>query len=134
MRVASARLSFTLSEFPNSSSIFRLTEPEPFFSTWRNCSFSPWRSDTKCSVPLGRFKIEDRLMISVDAFAMLGNCLASWARYFFSITSPCWVYPQSILMTQIRENMPHRRRTLCRGAFDRIWLMGICSISVVFIY
>ena len=60
---------------PNSSSILRRTEPEPFFRTWLNCSYSPWISVRKCSVPLGRFRMDWRLMISVEAAAIFLNLL-----------------------------------------------------------
>ena len=34
---------------------------------WRKASYSPWMSEMKCSVPLGRFRMACRLMISVLA-------------------------------------------------------------------
>jgi phosphoribosyl-AMP cyclohydrolase len=61
-----------------------LDEPEPFFSTWLNCSYSPWISVRKCSVPFGRLRIDWRLMISVEAAAFVGNCSDRLSRSFFS--------------------------------------------------
>ena len=49
------------------SSIFSRTTPEALFRMWRNASYSPWTSEMKCSVPLGRFKMAWRLTISVLA-------------------------------------------------------------------
>ena len=59
----SLKISFTL----------RLIVPEALRSTCWKAWYSPCRSARKCSVPLGRFKMASRLMISVLAVAMLGK-------------------------------------------------------------
>ena len=73
MSVASERFSSALSVSPNTSSILRRMEPEPLRRIWENASYSPWMSEAKNSVPLGRFRMALRLMISADAFAAVGN-------------------------------------------------------------
>gem|GEM_PF-6138832 len=45
-------------------------------------SYSPCRSLMKCSVPLGRFKMACRLMISVKTACSVGNCWDRSVRYF----------------------------------------------------
>ena len=47
---------------------------------WK-ASYSPWTSERKCSVPLGRFWMARRLMISVLASWTVGYCLDSSRRY-----------------------------------------------------
>ena len=84
MSVARERLSLLLIRLPNTSSILRLTEPEPFFKTWENASYSPCTSVRKFSVPLGRFNIDWRLIISVDAAAIVGYKSDNLSRYLFS--------------------------------------------------
>ena len=65
---------------PNRSSSFSRTTPEAELRICKNASYSPWTSEMKCSVPLGRFKIACRLMISVLAAWTLGYCRASIFR------------------------------------------------------
>ena len=64
------------------SSTCSRTTPEQLFKMCMNASYSPWRSLMKCSVPLGRFKMAWRLMISVNAACWVGNCCESSERYF----------------------------------------------------
>ena len=66
---------------PNTSSTLRLITPEAFLSTWVKAVDSPWRSDRKCSVPLGKLSIASRLMISVAALDIVGNFSARSLRY-----------------------------------------------------
>ena len=79
-------MSASESVLPNTSSIFFFTDPEPFFSTWVKASYSPCTSVRKCSVPFGRFRIDDRLMISVEASAIVGYSSARRCRYRSSIS------------------------------------------------
>ena len=59
-----------LTDYGKIALIWFLITPEALRSTWLKESASPWMSDTKCSVPLGRFRIAFRLMISVAALLM----------------------------------------------------------------
>ena len=67
----------------------RLMLPEAFLRMWRNASYSPWMSATKCSVPLGRLRIASRFMISVDALWMVRKLCdsSSSSRRCFSISA-----------------------------------------------
>ena len=81
MRVASWSRSARVMVVPNSSSSFSFTTPEQEFRICKKASYSPWMSEIKCSVPLGRPKIAWRLMISVLAACTVGYCFASSRRY-----------------------------------------------------
>ena len=70
----SAFFSSASSDFPNVSSTLMRTVPDPLPATWANAPCSPWRSARKSSDPIGRFRIAERLMISVAAAATVGNC------------------------------------------------------------
>ena len=79
MRVASWSRSARETVDSNSSSIFSRTTPEAEFRMWRKASYSPWMSEMKCSVPLGRFIMACKLMISVLAACTVGYWRArSW--------------------------------------------------------
>ena len=58
-----------------------MTRAEQEFRICKNASYSPWISEIKCSVPLGRPRMAWRLMISVLAACTVGYCLASSCRY-----------------------------------------------------
>ena len=72
MRVASWSRSALDTLEEKSSSTFSRTTPEAEFMMWRKASYSPWTSEMKCSVPLGRFRMAWRLMISLLAAWTVG--------------------------------------------------------------
>ena len=63
--------------FSRENTVAHMTAPDPFLNTWENALNSPCISDKKCSVPFGRYKIDCRLIISVDAFPIVGYSSAS---------------------------------------------------------
>ena len=73
MRVHRSFCSLVLNESLKISPTLRLMVPLALRSTCWKARYSPCRSARKCSVPLGRFKIASRLMISVLAVATLGK-------------------------------------------------------------
>ena len=58
--------------------------PEQLLRMCIKASYSPCTSLIKCSVPLGRLRMAERLMISVNADCSVGNCLDSRRRYLKS--------------------------------------------------
>ena len=89
MRVQSWLMSSARMDASKSSPTLRLMLPEAFLRMWRNASYSPWMSATKCSVPLGRLRIASRFMISVDALWMVRKLCdsSSSSRRCFSISA-----------------------------------------------
>ena len=61
-------------------SSFSRTTPEAELRMCKKASYSPCTSEIKCSVPLGRFKMAWRLMISVLAAWTVGYWRASIFR------------------------------------------------------
>ena len=109
-------MSLLLMVLPNSSSILRRTEPEPFFRTWLNCSYSPWISVRKCSVPLGRFRMDWRLMISVEAAAIFLYWCERVFRTFCSISLMKFTF--LCYFTKRTDTMPRCKVSECE--FSRI--------------
>ena len=73
MRAHSSFCSREPSESLKISSTLRLMRPLALRSTCWKARYSPCRSARKCSVPLGKFRIASRLMISVLAVATFGK-------------------------------------------------------------
>ena len=72
---------------PRTRSIFIFIMPDALLSICRKASYSPCISLKKYSVPLGRLRIAERLIISLAALSIVGYSLARSLRYFMSILS-----------------------------------------------
>ena len=94
--------------FSKRMSHFSRTAPDALLRICKNASYSPCRSDMKCSVPLGRLRIAWRLMISLLAARVFGYCRASSCKYRRSLTRPL---PLSIcfllLPAFLKESLPY---------------------------
>ena len=62
----------------------RLMLPDAFFKICWKASYSPCMSARKCSVPLGRFRMASKLMISVHAAPMSGTLWESSSNSLMS--------------------------------------------------
>ena len=84
MSVHSSPFSSKESVSPKISSTCSRTTPEQLLRMCIKASYSPCTSLIKCSVPLGRLRMAERLIISVNADCSAGNCLDSRRRYLKS--------------------------------------------------
>ena len=80
MSVHSSPFSSKESVSPKISSTCSRTTPEQLLRMCIKASYSPCTSLIKCSVPLGRLRMAERLIISVNADCSVGNCLDSRRR------------------------------------------------------